>query len=446
MERLEEKVHVPESSKSSNGPDSKPKSHFNLRVNRKVFIIALLICLVLVSWHLSSVSRSISTSRQIIGWHMEQLAIELSDLENSVLEATEINVTDLRLLYVASQVVSWDFWNHPNAFNFGAEDYYHRMHAILRLRQKQGLTDDDQRFVAAFTRLLAEMREHLMAMAEQAYSGKRGRLDLDPVIQLSRELDFTAWHFVEHDRLPGDVTLSDQEMKNKIQAIPGWDNAQITITPSSPWQSREFFSGYNHAEVEVDGGEAFINYSAYTGDVGYISVPYFDDSMDVERTVEELVQNFCGPDFSVTMLAGDDQGRHTVKYHYKGIEIAGKEYNHGWAYINHIIENRLSLWNIPQIASISEAELDSQLTLEQAREIVKETEDPVELPSLHLNKPSGDGLVLLVSAGSGSYVLAYKIKSGGYVNAVTGEREVPYSAYHWNTILFDNSPVGHLGR
>lgn len=445
MERMEEKGNLPESGKSPGGSGNKPKSHFNLRVNKKLFIIALLICLVLVSWHLRSVNQSISTSRRMTAWHMEQLSIELSDLENSLLEATEITEADLRLLYVVSQVVSWDFWNHPNAFNFGAEDYYHRMHAILRLRQEQGLTDDDQGAVAASTRLLAEMREYLMNMAEQAYSGRRGRLDLDPVIQLNQELDYTAWHFVEHDRLPGDVTLSDQEMKNKIQAIPGWDNAQITITPSH-WQSSEFLSGYNSAKVELDGEEAFISYSAYTGDVNYISVPYFHDFVDAEKTVEELIQNLCGPDFSVTILAPDNQGRHTVIYHYKGVEIAGKEYDHGRAHINHPAEeNRLSLWNIPQIASISEAELDPQLTLEQAREIVKETEDPVELPSLHYSRPSDDGLVLLVSAGSGSYILAYKIKSGGYVNAVTGEREVPYSSYYQHRI-FSNSPVGHLSR
>lgn len=51
---------------------------------------------------------------------MEQLAIEFSDLENSLLEQTEINETELRLLYVASQVVSRDFENHPHAFYFGA--------------------------------------------------------------------------------------------------------------------------------------------------------------------------------------------------------------------------------------------------------------------------------------------------------------------------------------
>lgn len=141
----------------------------------------------------------------------------------------------------------------------------------------------------------------------------------------------------------------------------------------------------------MDGDEFYISYSAYTGDSHSITVPYFHDFMDAEKTVEELVHNICGPDFSVMMSVADNQGRHNVIYHYKGIEIAGKEYNHPAE------ENRLSLWNIPQIASISEVDLPPQLTLEQAREILNKTEDPVELPSLHYGRPSEDGLVLIVS-------------------------------------------------
>ncbi|MGI6366269.1 MAG: hypothetical protein ACOX2G_11195 [Bacillota bacterium] len=446
MERPEVKGIVPESSRGSSELDVKPKSHFNLRVNKKLFTIALLICLVLIIGHIRTVNRLNFESSRRMGWHLEQLAIELSILENSLLEQVEINETDLRLLSVASQVVSWEFKNHPYAFHFGAEDCYHKMHAILRLRQKQGLTDEDQRAVQAFTGILAEMREHLMEMAEQAYLGKGSRLDLNSVIELSRELDYTAWHFVEHDRLPGDLILSDQEMENKIRALPGWKNAPITITPLQ-WQSTEFFSGYNRAEVEIDGDVVRIDYSAYTGDIRHLSVPYFADSMDAESTVKELVHNILGPDFSVPMLTHRVQEWYSVTYHYKGVEIACKEEDHCSVSIGYPgIDNRLILWNIPPTASISEAELTPQLTMAQAREILDETEDPVELPLLHYGKPSEDGLVLLISARSGRYVLAYKFKSRGYVNAVTGEREVPYSNYHFDRRIFGNSPVGHLGR
>lgn len=66
--------------------------------------------------------------------------------------------------------------------------------------------------------------------------------------------------------------------------------------------------------------------------------------------------------------------------------------------------------------------------------------------SLHHDLPRETGLVLLYSARSGRYVLAYQFNERGYVDAVTGEREASYSNYYVDFVAFPNAPVGHMNR